>query len=91
MRQGIIVNAWGRPTGYRVYKNHPASFAGLNADLKTVSADSMLHLAMRKRLHQLRGISLIHGVITRLSDIKDYYAPLTFNYSRFCSGLTTSN
>lgn len=72
IRQGIIVNAWGRPTGYRVYKNHPASFAGLNADLKTVSADSMLHLAMRKRLHQLRGISLIHGVITRLSDIKDY-------------------
>ncbi|QMA47859.1 phage portal protein [Citrobacter freundii] len=48
IRQGIIVNAWGRPTGYRVYKNHPASFAGLNADLKTVSADSMLHLAMRK-------------------------------------------
>lgn len=72
IRQGVIVNAWGRPTGYRVYKNHPASFAGLNADLKTVSADSMLHLAMRKRLHQLRGISLIHGVITRLSDIKDY-------------------
>ena len=72
IRQGIIVNACGRPTGYRVYKNHPASFAGLNADLKTVSADSMLHLAMRKRLHQLRGISLIHGVITRLSDIKDY-------------------
>ena len=32
----------------------------------------MLHLAQRKRLHQLRGISLIHGVITRLSDIKDY-------------------
>lgn len=91
IRQGIIVNAWGRPTGYRVYKNHPASFAGLNAGLKTISADSMLHLAMRKRLHQLRGISLIHGVITRLSDIKDYYAPLTFNYSRFCSGLTTSN
>ena len=72
IRQGIIVNAWGRPTGYRVYKNHPASFAGLSADLKTISADSMLHLAMRKRLHQLRGISLIHGVITRLSDIKDY-------------------
>ncbi|MGY9368143.1 phage portal protein [Citrobacter pasteurii] len=57
IRQGIIVNAWGRPTGYRVYKNHPASFAGLNAGLKTVSADSMLHLAMRKRLHQLRGIT----------------------------------
>ncbi len=72
VRQGIIVNAWGRPTGYKVYKNHPASFTGFNADFKTVSADNMLHLASRKRLHQLRGISLIHGVITRLVDIKDY-------------------
>ncbi|HEY3983582.1 phage portal protein [Cedecea sp.] len=72
VRQGIIVNAWGRPTGYRVYKHHPAGFSGFNADFKTVSADNMLHLAHRKRLHQLRGISLIHGVITRLADIKDY-------------------
>lgn len=72
VRQGIIVNDWGRPTGYKVYKTHPASLAGFNADFKTVSADSMLHLASRKRLHQLRGISLIHGVITRLGDIKDY-------------------
>jgi len=72
VRQGIIVNAWGRPTGYRVYKNHPASLSGISADLKTISADSMLHLAMRKRLHQLRGVSLLHGVITRLADIKDY-------------------
>jgi lambda family phage portal protein len=72
VRQGIIVNAWGRPTGYKVYKHHPAGFSGFNADFKTVSADNMLHLAHRKRLHQLRGISLIHGVITRLADIKDY-------------------
>lgn len=72
VRQGIIVNAWGRPTGYKVYKYHPASASGRSADFKTVSADSMLHLAQRKRLHQMRGISLIHGVITRLADIKDY-------------------
>jgi len=72
IRQGIVVNAWGRPTGYKVYKNHPASFTGFNTEFKTIPADNMLHLAQRKRLHQLRGISLIHGVITRLSDIKDY-------------------
>ncbi len=72
IRQGIIVNAWGRPTAYKVYKTHPASMVGFNADLKTINADSMLHLATRKRLHQLRGVSLLHGVITRLADIKDY-------------------
>lgn len=91
IRQGIIVNNWGRPTGYRVYKFHPANMTRFSAELKTVAAENMLHLAQRKRLHQLRGVSLLHGVIRRLGDIKDYYAPLTFNYSRFCSGLTTSN
>ncbi|HCT4721668.1 TPA: phage portal protein [Citrobacter koseri] len=72
VRQGIIVNAWGRPTGYRVYKYHPANMARFSAELKTVSAENMLHLAQRRRLHQLRGVSLLHGVIKRLSDIKDY-------------------
>ncbi|EPH3362934.1 phage portal protein, partial [Citrobacter freundii] len=43
-----------------------------SAELKTVAAENMLHLAQRKRLHQLRGVSLLHGVIRRLGDIKDY-------------------
>ncbi|MER1978047.1 phage portal protein [Pseudocitrobacter faecalis] len=72
VRQGIIVNEWGKPTGYRVYKYHPANMGGIAAELKTIPAENMLHLAMRRRLHQLRGVSLLHGVITRLADIKDY-------------------
>ncbi|PCQ45302.1 phage portal protein [Citrobacter freundii] len=72
IRQGIIVNNWGRPTGYRVYKFPPANMTRFSAELKTVTAENMLHLAQRKRLHQLRGVSLLHGVIRRLGDIKDY-------------------
>nr|WP_277903216.1 phage portal protein [Escherichia coli] len=72
VRQGIILNNWGRPVGYRVYKYHPANMRGFSADLKTVHADNMLHLAMRKRLHQVRGVSLLHGVIRRIADLKDY-------------------
>ncbi|STB73550.1 phage portal protein, lambda family [Citrobacter koseri] len=40
VRQGIIVNSWGRPTGYRVYKYHPANMARFSAELKTVSAET---------------------------------------------------
>jgi lambda family phage portal protein len=74
IRQGIVMNEWGRPTAYRVYKYHPANLAlsRTGTELKTIPAENMLHLAMRRRLHQPRGISLLHGVITRLSDIKDY-------------------
>ncbi|EPD0982194.1 phage portal protein, partial [Escherichia coli] len=39
VRQGIILNNWGRPVGYRVYKYHPANMRGFSADLKTVHAD----------------------------------------------------
>lgn len=72
VQQGIEVNAWGRPVAYNVYKAHPASTLRMSTATKRVPAENMLHLAMRKRLHQLRGISLLHGVITRLADIKDY-------------------
>ena len=70
IRQGIIVNNWGRPTGYRVYKFHPANMTRFSAELKTVAAENMLHSRSEKRLHQLRGVSLLHGVIRRLGDIK---------------------
>ncbi|MGK9012162.1 phage portal protein [Serratia marcescens] len=70
--QGIEVNGWGRPVAFNVYKAHPASSLRMSTATKRVPAENMLHLAMRKRLHQLRGVSLLHGVITRLSDIKDY-------------------
>ncbi|MEG3135516.1 phage portal protein [Rouxiella sp. T17] len=72
IQQGIEVNSWGRPMAYNVYKFHPASLVRRTSGVKRVPAENMLHLAMRKRLHQRRGISLLHGVITRLGDIKDY-------------------
>lgn len=87
IRQGIIVNNWGRPTGYRVYKFHPANMTRFSAELKTVSAENMLHLAQRKRLHQLRGVSLLHGVIRRLGDIKDYEESERVRKNRCCAGL----
>lgn len=74
--QGIEVSDWGRPLAYHVYKRHPGE-AGwgtrvvLSMDTKRVSADTMLHVAFRKRLHQLRGMSLFATVVNRLDDIKE--------------------
>ncbi|OEF54680.1 phage portal protein, partial [Enterovibrio norvegicus] len=72
VRQGIEVNAWGQPTYFHVLFDHPGEAAGIRHKTKKVPAEKMLHLAFRRRLHQVRGVSLLHGVITRLSDIKDY-------------------
>lgn len=72
VRQGIRTNAWGQVTGYIVCLDHPADSAGFRLRTKEIKADNMLHLAFRRRLHQRRGVSLFHGILTRLSDIKDY-------------------
>lgn len=75
--QGIEVNDWGRPRAYYVFRRHPGDSLGgvaqlrASTDTKRVSADTMMHLAFRKRLHQLRGISIFATVINRLDDIKE--------------------
>ena len=43
-----------------------------NLKVKRVSADDITHLKLTKRLKQTRGVPILHGIITRLDDIKDY-------------------
>ena len=70
--QGIEVTAWGRPKAYHVYKQHPGDNGiSVTADRKRIEADKVLHLAFRKRLHQLRGVSVFANVLNRLDDLKE--------------------
>lgn len=74
IRQGIELNAWGRPRAYWVHKHHPTDGVVLSTsnDLKRVPADRILHITVSDRIGQLRGVSEFASVITRLEDIKDY-------------------
>lgn len=73
IRQGIERNAWGRKVRYFVLKRQPGETLALTADaVKAIPADRMLHVAMRTRLHQLRGVTRFASVITRIEDLKDY-------------------
>lgn len=76
--QGCEVNAWGRPRFWHVYKHHPGdsvalgiSGSGWLGETKRVPARVMTQLAFRKRLHQLRGISIFASSMHRLDDIKE--------------------
>jgi lambda family phage portal protein len=69
--QGVELSAWGRPRGYWVYKTHPGDALGTATDTKRVPAERMMHLALRKRLHQVRGMSVFATVMNRLDDIKE--------------------
>jgi len=76
IRQGIERNAWGRPIAYHVYRGNPldgASAISLSTqDLKRISADRVIHVALRDRIGQMRGITEFASIIARLEDIKDY-------------------
>lgn len=74
IRQGIQRNAWGRRTGYYVYKAFPgdSTFLARASDVKRIPAENMLQVAAIDRIGQLRGVSEFASVITRIEDIKDY-------------------
>ena len=71
---GVQKDTWGRPIGYYVYKTHPGDLKSYQSGLETkfIRAENMSHLKFVRRLHQTRGVSVFHAVITRLDDIKDY-------------------
>jgi lambda family phage portal protein len=75
VRDGIELNAWGRPLAYWVYRDHPGHADQSRipwADLKRIPADEMLHFALRDRLHQRRGMSLFASILGRLDHLADY-------------------
>jgi lambda family phage portal protein len=75
---GVIKDRFGRPAAYHVYQQHPGEMAasllnlGLTPETVIVSAENMTHLKFVRRFHQTRGVSVLHSVLTRLDDLKDY-------------------
>ena len=71
VKQGIECDAWGKPRAFYVHKAHPGERFQPRADLKRVDAARILHLKHVKRLHQLRGVSVLAPVINRADDLKE--------------------
>ncbi|GLO23545.1 phage portal protein [Pseudomonas putida] len=72
--QGVERNAWRRVKAYHLLKQHPGSLGSLSLaqSTKRVPVEQMIHIAHRKRIGQNRGVPLLHSVLIRLADIKDY-------------------
>ncbi len=70
---GIERNGWGQPVAYWLYRDHPGDVrATLDIEPRRKPASVMLHLAMRTRISQLRGVCLFAPAMIRIDDIKDY-------------------
>ena len=75
--QGIELHPWGYPVKYHIlkqspYEIYPGAVAGLGIETFPVNAESMLHIKFVRRMAQVRGVSIFHGVMRRLENLKDY-------------------
>lgn len=73
--QGIELNNWSQPQAFHLLKSNPSEYFNLRTrpeDTKRVQSDNIFHAKFIRRYTQIRGVSVLHGVITRLDDLKDY-------------------
>ena len=70
--QGVQKTAWGAPSGYWLYDEHPGGGRHWRMKNRFRRASDISHLKMVRRLHQTRGVSIFAAVINRINDIKDY-------------------
>lgn len=64
--EGITRNKLGQAISYLIQKN------ALGFEFVEVEAPFMLHLKFTRRLHQNRGVTLLHSVLDLIADLEDY-------------------
>ena len=75
--QGVEVDDWGRPRRYHLWREHPGeegwafSLGRQRAGVKIIAAADLSHVKFTRRLRQLRGVPIVHGVLRRMDGIKD--------------------
>lgn len=75
---GVELNEWKAPAAYWMLLQHPddpmASFSGssFTQAKKRVDARMVIHPKFSRRANQRRGLPILHSVINRLRDMKDY-------------------
>jgi len=78
--QGIALGEAGEPVAYWLYRVHPGASwllpSGGRLDSEPVPARDVLHVYRKRRPGQLRDVSWLAPVLTRLRDLGDYEAAL---------------
>jgi lambda family phage portal protein len=73
---GIQCNEWNAPIAYHLYRKHPggplSQGSARTEDLKVLPASLVSHLKHTRRIGQRRGVPILHAVLNRMSDLKDY-------------------
>lgn len=66
VREGITRNGLGQATSYLIQRD------ASGFEFTEIDAHFMLHLKFTRRLHQNRGVTILHSVMDLIADIEDY-------------------
>jgi len=74
---GVEKGTGGRPVRYHLLRQHPGDVGvplsiALNRDTVPIAAEQIEHLKFVRRLRQTRGVSVFHGVLRTIEDLKEY-------------------
>ena len=76
IKMGVELDKWNRPVAYWVYADHPGDYGFRNIQgkryLERVPADEMIHLFLKERPGQTRGVPWLYSSINRLRNLKEY-------------------
>ena len=72
---GVELNQWGKPRAFHLWRRHPEESMTIlsrqKLERRRIPAEEIVHYRHAKRFGQVRGVSLFHGISTRLRDVKD--------------------
>ena len=74
---GVQFDALGRREGYWLWRNHPGdNLFAWQRESYFVPADQILHVYRKTRPGQVRGVTWLHAVISKMRDLDDYHEAL---------------
>lgn len=72
IRMGVEIDGYNRPVAYHVYRRYPSDNTGQQYTREKIPADEMLHLFVRYRPNQTRGVTWFAPVVTSLHNLDGY-------------------
>jgi len=73
IRMGIEYDEWGKAQAYHLYENHPGDVhAAVSQKIIRVPADQIIHLYVKDRVSQGRGVPWMHAAMTNLKMLGGY-------------------
>lgn len=72
IRMGVEIDKWNRPIAYHVWTRYPMDRSGVERKRERIAADEIIHLFVRYRANQTRGVTWFAPILTSVHHLDGY-------------------